>query len=187
MTADRAPRSDAQRNRRAVLAAAEEVFAAGGPGASLNEVARRAGVGPGTLYRHFPGRGPLLAALVADRIDRLTERGRDLLAAPSAGDGLAEWLAAFVDHARANQGLGGAALLEAAGHEAGLDCADRIRAAAEALTARAHRADAVRPAVRADDLLDLALGIALATAADPAPDRAHRLLALALAGVRTPA
>nr|WP_244305560.1 helix-turn-helix domain-containing protein [Kitasatospora cheerisanensis] len=54
MTADRTPRSDAQRNRLAVLAAAEEVFAASGPGASLNEVARRAGVGPGTLYRHFP-------------------------------------------------------------------------------------------------------------------------------------
>nr|WP_244305559.1 hypothetical protein [Kitasatospora cheerisanensis] len=53
------------------------------------------------------------------------------------------------------------------------------------MTARARRSDAVRPDVRADDLLDLALGIALATTADPAPDRAHRLLALALRGVRT--
>ncbi|MGW4378710.1 TetR/AcrR family transcriptional regulator [Kitasatospora sp. NPDC004531] len=186
MAADRAPRSDAQRNRQALLAAAEEVFRADGPGASLNEVARRAGVGPGTLYRHFPGRAPLLAALVAERIDRLTARAEELLAAPSPGDGLAEWLAAFLDHARANQGLGGAALLETADHQAGADCATRIRTAAEALTARAHRAHALRPDVRADDLLDLALGIALATTPDPAPTRAHRLLALALTGIRTP-
>ncbi|NEC84068.1 TetR/AcrR family transcriptional regulator, partial [Streptomyces sp. SID7958] len=70
-------RADARRNRERLLAAAVEAFAAQGEGASLDDIAKRAGVGSGTLYRHFPTRRALLEAVYADRIDALAARAGD--------------------------------------------------------------------------------------------------------------
>ncbi|MGW7410946.1 TetR/AcrR family transcriptional regulator [Streptomyces sp. NPDC054863] len=105
-------RTDARLNRERLVTAAQEVFAEAGPEASLNEIARRAGVGPGTLYRNFPNRQALLAAVLQERVERLCALSDDLLGSESADDALEEWLYAFMEHARLNQGMGSALLLE---------------------------------------------------------------------------
>ncbi|MDI2128301.1 TetR/AcrR family transcriptional regulator [Yinghuangia seranimata] len=181
-----AKRADARLNRERVLAAAREVFAESGPDASLNEIARRAGVGPGTLYRHFPNRQALLAAVIQERVDalcahagRLAEPGPE---GPTADAALAEWLAAFLAHARLNHGIGAAAMA-AHDEEFGADCHGRIFAAAASVLERAQREGTARSDVTVDDLVQLVVGLALS--ANQYGDEAQpaRLLALVLDGV----
>ncbi|MFF2846714.1 TetR/AcrR family transcriptional regulator [Streptomyces sp. NPDC058001] len=188
-------RTDARQNRERLLAAAREVFGEAGPEASLNEIARRAGVGPGTLYRHFPNRASLVTAVLGDRIRRLAEladellsdtSGTSALSGTSADDALARWLGAFLDHARVNQGMGSALLIEEAGG-LGLDCHQVIRDAAAGLLARAQLRGSARLDLTADDLVQLVVGIALSTAKGHDPEQPGRLLALVLDAVfRTP-
>lgn len=186
--AERRPRADARRNRERILDAAQEAFAEAGPDASLNEIARRAGVGPGTLYRHFPHRSALLEAVLKDRIDALCGRTDELLAADSADEALADWLRAFLAHARVNHGLGSTLLIEELEESGTLDgCRQRILGTAERLLARAQETGTARPGLRADDLIQLVVGIALSTAhADADPRQPERLLDLVLDAVRTP-
>ncbi|MYW00848.1 TetR/AcrR family transcriptional regulator [Streptomyces sp. SID3343] len=188
-------RADARHNRELLVAAARETFAAAGPDASLNEIARRAGVGPGTLYRHFPTRHALLTAVLRSRIESLCAHAERLSTSGDAGDArdpddaggadgaLAEWMAAFLAHARANQGLGSALMLD--GPDAlGIDCHRMIQDAAAGVLERAQRWGTARPDVTADDLLRLVTGIALSTARSPGDDaQPDRLLALALDAV----
>ncbi|WP_030687623.1 TetR/AcrR family transcriptional regulator [Streptomyces sp. NRRL B-1347] len=188
----RAPRADAVRNRERIVAAAREAFAEAGPEASLNDIARRAGVGPGTLYRNFSGRSELLAAVLKDRIDTLCGRADDLLTADSPYDALTEWLHAFLVHARVNQGIGGTLLLEQLEESGalGIDCHQRVHDAVAGLLTRAQRAGAARPDLSPSDLLHLVVGIALSTAcpggsAPEDPQRPERLLGLVLDTVRT--
>ncbi|MEU3979398.1 TetR family transcriptional regulator [Streptomyces sp. NPDC026672] len=88
-------RADARRNYEALLAAGRAVFARAGTDAPLEEVAREAGVGQGTLYRHFPSREHLFVALMRDRVDLLDARARDLLDAPDVWEALVEWLRGY--------------------------------------------------------------------------------------------
>jgi AcrR family transcriptional regulator len=170
-------RADARRNRERVLAAARETFAENGPDASLNEIARRAGVGPGTLYRHFPTRQALLAAVLADRVERLCARADHLIATEPAGAALSAWLRIFLDHASGDHGLGGAALTGPP--DLGFDCHTAIREAAGRVLAHAQRAGAARPDVTAADMMQLVVGVALATEeAAYDPGQPGRLLAL---------
>ncbi|MCK9897821.1 TetR/AcrR family transcriptional regulator [Frankia sp. AgB32] len=179
----RGPRTDARRNRERLLAMAREAFDEAGPDASLVEIARRAGVGQGTLYRHFPTRAALLRAVLADRIERLCQRAGELSATASADDALAAWLRLFLDHARINQGLAGAFMAE--GPEASVaDCHQAITATATDLLDRARRDGSARADLRPEDLLQLVVGIALATARDDDGGQADRLLALALDATR---
>ncbi|MFF7443135.1 TetR/AcrR family transcriptional regulator [Streptomyces sp. NPDC008122] len=180
--AGHARRTDARANRERLLAAAAEVFAEAGPGASLNEIARRAGVGPGTLYRHFPNRPALLTALLRDRIETLCARAEALRAADSPDDALAEWLGAFLTHARVNQGMGGALLVEEAAGS-GPDCHRLILDAATGLLTRAQRHGSARADLTAEDLLQLVVGIALSTARDEHSGQPDRLLALVVDAV----
>lgn len=85
---ERPLRADARRNRERVLAAAQEAFAAEGISVPLDEIARRAGVGAGTVYRHFPTKEALFAAAIVDRVDRMTGRAREGLAEGGSGRGL---------------------------------------------------------------------------------------------------
>ncbi|WKX69340.1 TetR/AcrR family transcriptional regulator [Streptomyces sp. XD-27] len=175
-------RSDARRNRERLVDAARAVFAESGPEASLNEIAQRAGVGPGTLYRHFPNRRTLLAAVLRDRIDTLCGHAERLLTADSADRALAEWLHAFLEHARVNQGLGGSLLL----HEPemlGVDCHRRIEDAATALLVRAQRSGTARGDLAPGDLIQLVVGVALATVRGEDAAQPGRLLGLVLDAV----
>ncbi|WP_018500538.1 TetR/AcrR family transcriptional regulator [Parafrankia discariae] len=182
-SAERPLRADARRNRDHLLAVAREAFDEAGPDASLVEIARRAGVGQGTLYRHFPTRAALLRAVLADRIETLCRRAAELSAGESADHALAAWLRLFLVHARVNQGLAGAFMLE--GPETSvIDCHQTITDTAAGLLARAQQIGTARQDLSPDDLIQLVVGIALATARDNDDGQADRLLALALDAVR---
>jgi AcrR family transcriptional regulator len=181
-------RADARRNRDRLIAVAREAFAERGADASLDDIARRAGVGPGTLYRHFPTRMALMEAVYRDSVEALCTEGRDLLASPSPGDALATWLRSFLAYAGTKRGLA-RALMAAAGEEKPAffaACHDMIGDAGSALLVRAQEAGAVRPDVQLWDLLKLVSGIAMTCEqAHDCAATANRLLALALDGIRS--
>src|SRR5580693_10568251 len=99
-------RADARRNYELLIAAATQAFAEhGADDVSLDEIARRAGVGIGTLYRHFPNRQALLEAVYKDQVDGLEVLAGKLLAAESPGEALRDWVSAFVAFGRAKRSL----------------------------------------------------------------------------------
>ncbi|MGN9842514.1 TetR/AcrR family transcriptional regulator [Nonomuraea sp. H19] len=173
-------RADARRNRDLLVAAAMAVVAEEGPDASLNEIARRAGVGPGTLYRHFPTRDELLAAVSEGRLTRLCARADELAEAMPPGEALVAWLRLLLAHAMTDRGLGARMMLTTSA--AGVDCWATIRAAAERLLVPAQQAGCVRADVEFADVVELTAGIAQVA---PDPGRAERLLTLTLDGLRT--
>ena len=175
-------RADAQRNRDRVVAAAGVVIAESGAGASLEEIARRAGVGSATLHRHFPRRAELLEAVLRDRVQALCDQAEDLLTVPDAGAALVTWLRAVVTHAATARGLGPALT----GYESDPEFSPHtmIREAAQQLLARAHAEGSVGPGVTVDDVLQLANGISLAVESLPDPaQRADVLVALVAGGL----
>ncbi|HEV3294293.1 MAG TPA: helix-turn-helix domain-containing protein [Streptosporangiaceae bacterium] len=183
-------RADARRNRELLLAAALAAFTeAGADDTSLEEIARRAGVGIGTLYRHFPGRQALLEAVYTDQVAALCRQASDLLAAGSPGAALATWLRAMVEFGATKRTLT-AALTADYGKNTPVFSASRddLLAAATALLTRAQQAGAVRPEVQPMDLLRLTHAVAVAVErAGDGQDQAGRLLSLMLDGLLVPA
>lgn len=165
-------RADARRNRDRLVAVASEVVSEQGAEASLEEIARRSGVGSATLHRHFPTRLSLLDAVFAERVDTLCALAVELSATHEPVEALTRWLAAVVQHAVRNRGLATSLL-----HGTGDSCHAKILAAGEDLVVRA----ALRPQVTTTDLLKLANGIAMAAGTDE--ETADRLLTLALTGL----
>ncbi|QES10323.1 TetR/AcrR family transcriptional regulator [Streptomyces venezuelae] len=172
-------RTDARINRDRLVATAQEVFAELGPAASLNQIAQRAGVGPGTLYRHFPNRQALLAAVLRDRIERLVRQADVLTATEPPDDALAHWLRALLAHARLNQGMGSTLMVEEPGAP-GLDCHRLILDAAAGVLTRAQEHGTARADLAAADLIPLVAGIALSTTHTADPTQPARLLDLVL-------
>ncbi|MEV6976384.1 helix-turn-helix domain-containing protein [Kitasatospora sp. NPDC093806] len=183
--AGRPARADAQRNRERLLEVAAEVVAEQGTQASLRDVARRAGVGLGTLYRHFPNRDALLEALLHRRFEQLAERADALAATEPSGRALGTWLHEFTLGAGAYHGLSGALLATLNEPGSSLHAACLVnRQACGRLLAAAQRDGLVRADVDAVDLFALANG--LAWIADQAPslaDRRDRLFGLVLDGL----
>ena len=180
-------RADARRNRELLMAAALEAFTErGADDTSLEEIARRAGVGIGTLYRHFPGRTALLEAVYTDQVAALCQRAGELLATESAGAALAAWVRELAEFSATKQNLTSAL---AADYDKDAPvfsaCRDDLLAAATALLTRAQQAGAVRPDVQPLDLLRLSHGVAAATARADDAEQAERLLSLMLNGVFT--
>src|SRR5580658_7690166 len=140
-------RADARRNYELLIAAAAEAFAEhGADDVSLEEIARRAGVGIGTLYRHFPARQALLEAVYKDQVDGLEVLAGKLLTSESPGDALVEWLRAFAAFGRTKRSLS-AALIAALGKQSELlsACSKVLRGCTEALLTRAQEAGEVNP------------------------------------------
>jgi len=185
--APRPMRADARHNYARLLGAAADAFAEHGPDAPLDDIARRAGVGIGTLYRHFPTRQALLEAVFLDSIQALGAEANALLDASSPGDALATWLRAVLAHNLTQRGLKEALMLTA-GSETAAAYKAQMREAGAALLARAQQAGTVRSDAEISDALRFVHAIALATeqAAEGA-DRAERLLSLMLDGLRTEA
>ncbi|OLF07949.1 TetR/AcrR family transcriptional regulator [Actinophytocola xanthii] len=176
-------RADARRNRDKLVAAAGAVVAESGAGASLEEIARRAGVGSATLHRHFSSRAELLEAVLRDRVQALCDQAEELLTAGSAGAALATWLGDVVAHAATARGLGPALT----GYDSEFSPHKMIRTAAGRLLARAREEGSVNPNATVDDVLQLANGISLTTESLPDPaTRAADLLALAVDGLLLP-
>ncbi|MGI5488255.1 TetR/AcrR family transcriptional regulator [Microtetraspora malaysiensis] len=177
-------RADARRNVDRIVSAAGILIAEHGADASLEEIARRAGVGSATLHRHFPSRQALLEAVFKDRVAALCAKADDLLTALDPGEALFTWLRAVGAHAVANRGLG-ASLMRGGDPAVGSTCHDVIINAGDALLARARAADTVRPEIAIVHLLKLVSAISLATEEElNGPAEADRLLAIAIDGVR---
>jgi AcrR family transcriptional regulator len=183
---ERPRRADARRNYGQLVEQAKVVFAESGTDASLDEIARRAGVASGTLYRHFPTRLDLVEAVLAEQISALVESGRGLLAADDGFAALATWLRATLEHGLTYRGLSAAVLSSALDHDVVARWHAELFAVGAALLERARASGAVVADADATDVLKL-VG-AIAWAAQGAPDaaaRADRLLGLVLNGLRT--
>jgi AcrR family transcriptional regulator len=180
-------RADARRNHARLLAVAEAEIAAHGADASLEQIARVAGVGSATVRRHFPTRRALLEAVFRERVETLCALARDLTGSPDTRAALLEWLAAVTASAASIRGLAVALTHDLATDPdaASEHCASaQLTEAGDPLVRQAVRDGAVAPGVTVTDLLTLITGIALATEQhrDPAAE-ADRLLGLTVAGV----
>ena len=190
MTADastvaRPLRADARRNRDRLLAAAREVLAARGSDAAMDEIARAADVGVGTLYRHFPRRIDLVEAVYLEDVDGLVALADRVALEAGPWDALVTWLQGFVRYARSKRTF----LTEL--HEAfekspdlALASRERIRSAAGLVLTRAQESGLARGDVDAADLMQLVGGMCMARSAEP--EQNERLLGLVLDGLRAP-
>jgi AcrR family transcriptional regulator len=179
-------RADARRNHQRLLQVAAELFAERGEGASLDEIAKRAGVGSGTLYRHFPTRQALLEAAYVDRIEALAARADEIAGQLPPGEALTAWmreLALGTIRIRGLRALLGAAVAQSGA--AATACGTTLRGAAERLAEAARRDGTLRPDVEPLDILRLAHGVA--TASDLAGDEGRsveRYVSLLTEGLR---
>ncbi|WP_280303978.1 TetR/AcrR family transcriptional regulator [Nocardia abscessus] len=176
----RGPRSDASRNIARLLAAARELMSHAGTDVALDEVARRAGVGNATLYRHFPTRADLLVAVYSDEVADLCRYGEQAALAGSPLDALFAWLDKFVVHVATKRSLALAATEGASDRRTPLfeQWHASITATAADLVDRAG--PVLRPGLTAHDVLTLASGVALASGTDV--EYARRLIALLRTG-----
>ena len=156
----RKPRSDAVRNRERVLEAAKAVFSAGGSDASLEAVAKRAGVGIGTLYRHFPTREALFEAVYRREVDQLSELAEQLKGAAAPVDALRRWLKSNVELVATKKGMIAALALAVQGSsELYAYSFDRLTKAIGTLLDRAVAAGEMRSDISPEDVLRALIGM----------------------------
>ncbi|HEY3873652.1 MAG TPA: helix-turn-helix domain-containing protein [Actinocrinis sp.] len=177
-------RSDAQRNRARVLSAAVDAFAEAGLAVPVHEIARRAGVGTGTVSRHFPTKDDLYDAIVLDRVERLVSRGLELARDPEPGRAFFEFFALWVREGAVNRGLAQALAgvgfdMEAAALRAGLD----INGTLEILLKAAQQAGTVRADAAIVDVKALLLGCCM-TRYHKNSDERERIIRIAGDGLR---
>jgi AcrR family transcriptional regulator len=158
--ASRKPRTDALRNRERVLEAARTVFSAGGPEASLEAVARTAGVGIGTLYRHFPTREALFEAVYRHEVQQLADLAERLKKETQPIEALRQWMRSIVKFVATKKGMS-AALALAADKDSKLvsSSADRLARAVGGLLDRAIAAGEIRDDISPEDLLRALVGM----------------------------
>ncbi|AMW09744.1 transcriptional regulator [Streptomyces qaidamensis] len=179
-------RADARRNYERLLTVAVEAFAEHGEGASLDDIAKRAGVGSGTLYRHFPTRQALLEAAYLDRVEVIAARADALAAELPPGEALGEWLyelGAGMIRMRGLKALLGPAVTDS-GALVNTACGDSVKAAAGRLVRAAQEAGTLRRDVEPVDVLRLAHGVATASElADGEGRHIRRYLTLLMEGL----
>lgn len=180
----RPKRADARRNYEKVIAAAREAFAERGASTSLEEIARRAEVGIGTLYRNFPNRQALLEAVYVDEVANLSRSAAEFDSLPP-WEGFGAWVHGLVGYLATKQALAHE-LLEYLERDAPLfqSCRASLFAAGEPLLARAQHAGAVRPDTDLSEIIQMVGGIAKIPTADRA--QIHHILDIALDGLRYP-
>ncbi|MFM0471007.1 TetR/AcrR family transcriptional regulator [Paraburkholderia strydomiana] len=181
---EKKPRADALRNRERILEEAKKAFTSEGGDISLEEVARQAGVGPGTLYRHFPTREALLESVYRAEVESLAEEERRLTQELPADEALREWMLLFVDYIATkkiiapalNSIVGGATseLFEYSGMQ--------IKAAIQTLVSRAVESGDVRADLEPLDLLRALVGVSNVASAPDWQQSAKRLVDILLLG-----
>jgi AcrR family transcriptional regulator len=177
----RPKRADARRNYDKLVAAARAVFAEDGTSAPLEDVAERAGVGIGTLYRHFPTRQALLEAVYVDEVEAMARAADDLSELPP-WEALSQWLHQYVGFAATKRALNEALLEAAPDSDVLLACRTAIAGAGTALVERAQHAGVIRTDTTFMDVGRMVAGIAMVPTADPG--QKERMLELALDGLR---
>ena len=175
-------RSDARQNHARLISAATAAFAEKGADAPLEDIARRAGVGIGTLYRHFPSRLDLQAAVFRTQVRTVCEQGDTLLATDAPQQALAAWARTLTGYLVTKRGLS-RALIDAVGVESELitSCWMAMRETTERLLVAGQRAGVIRGDVTATDVVRLVHGVAVST--EKQPDRAELLLSVTLDGL----
>jgi AcrR family transcriptional regulator len=178
----RPKRADARRNYEKVLTAARQAFAEGGESTSLEEIARRAGVGIGTLYRHFPTRQALLEALYVDEVNEVCRSAAELDAS-DPWEALSTWFERFIAYMATKRALAHE-LLDYIDMDAPLfrTCRASLFAAGEPLLTRAQDAGAVRPDVTFAEVMQMAMGIGKIPTGDQA--QVEHILRVAFDGLR---
>ena len=185
--ASRTPRADAQRNRLRLLEAAKAVFSAGGSEASLEAVARRAGLGIGTLYRHFPSREALFDAVYHREVDELVDLAGRLAKLPDPVEALRRWLHAEVDFVATKRGMATALAVVANRPELVTSSSERLAAALDGLLTRAVAAGLVRTDIGAHELLRATIGMCLLHDQPGWVAGALRMVDVVVDGLRAPA
>jgi AcrR family transcriptional regulator len=176
-------RADAQRNLDRVLVAASEAFAANGPNVSVDEIARRAGVGHGTVFRRFPTKEALIAAVVCERLAELAGHAEALLAEPEAGAAFERFVWSVAElHARDRTLFEGAPLCGELPEVA--EAKARLNALVTELVSRAQREGSLRPDIQPDDVPVLVGSAILGAAQARDRDAWRRYVAVVLAGLR---
>ena len=179
-------RADARRNRDKLIAAAKDLFAETGTDVSLDAVARRAGVGPGTLYRHFPTRESLVDAVYRDQVARLTDGARELLAQLPPPAALRRWMELFGDWIATKNGMLDTllAMIES-GEIAHAQTQTELLAAIDEILNAGRVTGELRADVTAEDIAASLIGI-FTVARPPENDaRASRLLNILMDGLRS--
>jgi AcrR family transcriptional regulator len=183
--ATRKPRADAQRNRERILETAKQAFTRSGAHISLDDVAKHAGVGAGTLYRHFPTRDALLEAVYRSEVEKLAAAERKLAATMPPLEALRAWMRLFVDYIETKQIIapalntlvgGPSKIFEASG--------DLIKGAIQTLVKRAVKSGDIRPDLDPLDLLRALVGVANVASVPDWPQSARRLVDILLLGSR---
>jgi AcrR family transcriptional regulator len=181
----RKPRADAQRNRARILEVAKEAFTRSGADISLDEVARKARIGPGTLYRHFPTRDALLEAVYRTEVEKLAAAQCEFAESMPPVEALRAWMLLFVDYIAAKQLIapalnsivgGPSKLFEASGHQ--------IKGAIKSLVERGVKSGDIRPDLDPLDLLRALIGVSNVMSGPGWAQSAKRLVHILILGSR---
>jgi AcrR family transcriptional regulator len=184
-SAARKPRADARRNRARILGVAKEVFTRDGAAASLDEIARKAGIGPGTLYRHFPSRDALIEAVYRSEVEKLAAAEQHFAATLTPLEALRAWMLLFIDHV-AGKMLIIPAMNTVAGGSLRLIEGSRslIHSAFSASVGRAIASGDLRSDTDPNDFVRALVGVFHTTASPGWEPSARRLVDILIAGSR---
>jgi AcrR family transcriptional regulator len=181
----RKPRSDAKRNRERILEVARQVFTRSGADASMGEIAKRAKIGPGTLYRHFPTRDELLATVYITEVEKLAAAQKKLSAELPPMEALRAWLLVFIDYIAAKKIIAPALNAMAGGPSRVFQQSGQVMEdAANSLASRAVASGDLRPDVDPMDLLRAIYGLSTAGSAEDWPAKARTFVDILLQGSR---
>jgi AcrR family transcriptional regulator len=181
----RKPRTDAQRNRERILQVAKEAFTRSGANTSLDDVAKEAGVGAGTLYRHFPTRDALLQAVYRTEVEKLAAAEQKFAEAMPPIEALRAWMLLFVDYIATKQIIA-PALNTLVGGSSKLFEASRaqVQGAIDALVKRAIKSGDIRRDLDPFDLLRALIGVSNVASTPDWPQSARRLVDILISGSR---
>jgi len=183
--APRKPRTDAQRNRERILEAAKQAFTRFGANASLDDIAKEAAVGAGTLYRHFPTRDALIEAVYRSEVEKLAAAGRKFTETMPPIEALRTWMLLFVDHIAAKQIIA-PALNSVVGGPSKLFESSRglVQGAIDGLVKRAIESGDIRSDLDPFDLLRALIGVSFVASAPGWQQSARRLVDILITGSR---
>ncbi len=185
LPAQRKPRADAERNRDRVLEATKEAFTRSGADASLDDIAKQAGVGAGTLYRHFPSREALIEAVYRTEVEKLAAAERNLAETMPPIEALRAWMLLFVDYIATKKIIAPALNTLVGGHPKVFEASySQIWEAIRALVKRAIKCGDIRKDLDAIDLLRALIGVSNVASSPDWQQSARRLVDILITGSR---